>query len=157
MKQWFPLVLWHSFFLFIPYFGWSLFPCCVDPDVPGYHWTDASMYLSLATSSKVCGMCLLNPAAVQRDNCGMLPTSYFLSELQFSPLPTGGWDSSVQTLSAGHGSVSPESHAVGLWMNNIGMEGEEMESQCLRLFFLCIFTGLSKIAPLLPPSNVVII
>lgn len=39
------------FSLLIPHFGWSLVPCHVDPDVPGYHWTDGSMYLSLATSS----------------------------------------------------------------------------------------------------------
>lgn len=106
---------------------------------------------------QVCGMCLLNPAAVQRDNCVMLPTSYFLSELQFSPLPMGGWDNSAQTLPAGDSGISREPQAVGLWMNNIGMEGGEMESQCLRLSVLCIFTGLGRIAPLLPPSNVVTI
>lgn len=39
-----------AFFLLILYFGWSLGPCHVDRDVPGYHWTGAFMHLSLATS-----------------------------------------------------------------------------------------------------------
>ena len=102
-------------------------------------------------------MCLLNPAAVQRDNCRVLPTSYFFSELQFSPLPMGCWDNSAQTLPAGDGSISPEYQGVWLWMNNIGVERGQMESQCLRLFFLCIFTGLGSIAPLLSSSNFVLI
>lgn len=158
MKQWFPLVLWLFFF------SWS----CVLLG-PWFHvvWTPMSQgvteQMPLCTRPwphhllQLCGMCLLNPAAVQRDNCRMLPTSYFLSELWFSPLPTGGWDNSAQTLPGGDGSISPQSQAVGLWMNNIGMEQGEMESQCLRLFFLYIFTGLSRIAPLLPPSNVLIL
>lgn len=40
----------QAFFLLILYFGWSLGPCCVDRDIPGYRWTGASMRLYLATS-----------------------------------------------------------------------------------------------------------
>lgn len=160
MKQWFPLILCLPlFFLVVLYFGWSLVPCCVNPDAPGCHWK-ASMGLSLATSAppgmEACGMCLLKTAAVQRHSCLMLPTSCFLSELQFSPLPIGSWDNSALTLPTGDGSISPESQVVGLWMNNTGMERGELESQCFRLFLFCIFIGLCRFAQLLSPSNVVI-
>lgn len=156
MKQWFPAILWLSFFLVILYFVWSLVPCCVDPDVPGYHWALCTCFWP-HLPLQVCGMCQLNPVAAQRDNYGMVPTSYFVSELQFSPLPMGGWDNSAQTLPAGDGNISPASQAVGLCMNNVGSEWRQMESQCLRLFFLCLFTGLGRIAPLLAPSNDAII
>lgn len=139
-----------SFFsLLILYFGWSLVPCCVDPETLGYHWK-ASMCLSLATASPPG----LWHVSAENSSCSgtQLPDA---ANLLSPPLPMGGWDSSVLTLPAGDGSTSPESQIVGLWMNNTGMERGEMEKQCLRLSLLCVFIDLCRTAQLLSPSDVV--